>query len=166
LRNNKQTFPPKLNKMENETRKPSEAEYATLIADCATEVRSCNNVWSLSAKKGSNPSSHAAREKFLSIFACEPFVFTAPMQQAVLHIITYTVRDIIAIRGQEVLLEGEWYDWQEKTTQTKRIKVDCRTSVAKFYSHLYRSPNAVLNTDTKTKAQWSAFVTELAKLVN
>jgi len=80
------------------------------------------------------------------------------------HIISYTVRDIIAIQNQDVLLEGEWYDWQEKTTQTKRIKVDCHTFEAKFYSHLYRSPNVVLNTDTKTKAQWSAFVTELLKL--
>lgn len=48
-----------------------------------------------------------ARAQLLSCFANIPFVFTTDLEHSNTHIIEYKVQNIVAIRNNEVLLEGE-----------------------------------------------------------
>lgn len=107
-----------------------------------------------------------ARNKLLSYFASEPFVFTTDLEHSNTHIIQYTVQDIAAIRNNEVLLEGEWYDTDTNERQIKRIKVNCNSTLVMYYSPILRSNHAQLNPRTKTIGKWNAFVSELIKLRN
>lgn len=107
-----------------------------------------------------------AREKLISYFAAEPFVFTTELEHSNTHIIQYTVHNILAIKNNEVLLEGEWYDIDTNERITKRIKVNCNTGSVMYYSPILRSNKAILNKETKTRTQWDAFVKELTKLRN
>ena len=97
-------------------------------------------------------------------FANEPFVFTTELEHSNTHIIQYTVQNIVAIRNNEVLLEGEWFDTDTNDRITKRIKVNCDTKSVMYYSPILRSNYAQLNPDTYTKSEWDKFVRELTKL--
>lgn len=106
----------------------------------------------------------SAREQLLSYFANEPFVFTTELEHSNTHIIEYTVQNIVAIRNNEVLLEGEWYDTDTNERMIKRIKVNCNTKAVMYYSPILRSNHAQLNKETRTKSEWDLFVRELTKL--
>mgnify|MGYP004443795321 FL=1 len=105
-----------------------------------------------------------ARKRLLSYFANSPFVFTTELEHSNTHIIQYTVQNIAAIRNNEILLEGEWYDTDTDEKILKRIKVNCNTGLVMYYNPILRSNHALLNSETKTKAQWNTFVNELIKL--
>lgn len=105
-----------------------------------------------------------AREELLSYFANSPFVFTTDLEHSNTHIIEYKVQNIVAIRNNEVLLEGEWYDRDNGERMIKRIKVNCDTRSVMYYSPILRSNHAQLNSNTCTKAKWDSFVKELTKL--
>ena len=107
---------------------------------------------------------NTAREKLLSYFANEPFVFTTELEHSNTHIIRYTVQNIAAIRNNEVLLEGEWLDTDTNDKIIKRIKVNCNTKSVMYYSPILRSNHALLNPNTCTKSEWDKFVKELTKL--
>ena len=106
----------------------------------------------------------SARQRLLRYFADEPFVFTTELEHSNTHIIHYTVKDIVAIRNNEVLLEGEWYDTDADKRITKRIKVNCNTGLVMYYSPILRSNKAILDSATRTSGQWDAFVKELTAL--
>lgn len=105
-----------------------------------------------------------ARENLLSYFADSPFVFTTDLEHSNTHIIEYKVQNIVAIRNNEVLLEGEWYDTDDGERMTKRIKVNCDTKSVMYYSPILRSNHAQLDFNTSTKLKWESLVKELIKL--
>ena len=105
-----------------------------------------------------------AREQLLSYFANEPFVFTTELEHSNTHIIEYTVQNIVAIRNNEILLEGEWYDTDTNERIIKRIKVNCDTKSVMYYCPILRSNRATLNKETRTEDNWDVFVNELTKL--
>ena len=105
-----------------------------------------------------------AREKLLSYFANEAFVFTTELEHSNTHIIHYTVQNIAAIRNNELLLEGDWFDTDTSNKITKRIKVNCDTKSVMYYSPILKSNHALLDPNTCTKSEWDNFVKELAKL--
>lgn len=107
---------------------------------------------------------NTARERLLSYFAKEPFVFTTELEHSNTHIIQYTVQNIAAIRNNEVLLEGEWFDTDANRKINKRIKVNCDTQSVMYYSPILRSNHAQLNPNTRTRSEWNNFVKELTKL--
>lgn len=105
-----------------------------------------------------------AREQLLSYFANIPFVFTTDLEHSNTHIIECTVQNIVAIRNNEVLLEGEWFDTDTNERTVKRIKVNCDTKTAMYYSPILRSNHAQLDSNTRTKTEWDSFVKELTRL--
>lgn len=105
-----------------------------------------------------------AREQLLSYFANIPFVFTTDLEHSNTHIIEYKVQNIVAIRNNEVLLEGEWFDTDTNEKMVKRIKVNCDTKSVMYYSPILRSNHAQLDSNTRTKTEWDSFVKELTRL--
>jgi len=113
---------------------------------------------------------NAIRDKqlsqFLNMYAGQSFVFNAPMQQGVLHIIRFNVRDIAYVNTPIVAIRGVWNDMLSGVEPSvKNIKVNTQTGVVTFYDPNSRSTRAVLNTRTRTERQWDAFITELQRFV-
>jgi len=130
--------------------------------------------------KAANAISHKKRAKdtyttqkgqFLNMYANEPFRFNTQMRGGLRHSIDYLVTDIEYVSDQIVKIYGLWTDYDlddtSGTTKTikKRVKVNVQTGVPTFYNPVSRSNNAVLNTRTKTSAQWDAFVAQLQRFV-
>ena len=65
----------------------TETELHSLIKECVQELLNETGGFSLGT----------AREKLLSYFANEPFVFTTELEHSNTHIIQYTVHNITAI---------------------------------------------------------------------
>jgi len=121
-----------------------------------------------------NPIQHGRRadatratqlSQFLKMYAGQAFIFTAPMRQAVLHIIEFVVEDIALVKAPVVDVVGIWTDLRTGVQSQKHIKVDTQTGAVTFYDPNSHSSKAVLNTKTRTSTQWDAFVVELRNFV-
>ena len=169
--------------MEQNSIRLTEDELSLLIERCVKELLEEAEGFSLGiAKRGLRNCQRAAlettydinkrvqstitaREQFLSCFANIPFVFTTDLEHSNTHIIEYKVQNIVAIRNDEVLLEGEWFDTDADEKLVKRIKVNCDTQSVMYYSPVLRSNHAQLDSNTRTRTEWDSFVRELTRLI-
>ena len=142
----------------------NENELHLLIKECVQEIQHETVGFSLGTAKRRLRDHQQAREKLLSYFASEPFVFTTELEHSNTHIIQYIVQNILAVRNNEILLEGEWFDTDTNERIIKRTKVNCDTKSVMFYSPILRSSHATLNKETRTRGQWDIFMEELTKL--